>query len=190
MFDRDELAKDILLKLTERGSSPDIAALLAYKTADAMIGEKSRSKIGFVRFCIGPVTKQPKVESAKCRPSNPIARKGVSQMAFVLKDDEQVTATLEFFDKKGKKIASPKLDGVPAWASTDNTKVSVAPAADGLSALIVAVGSPEDTATITATADADLGEGVREVTTTGDVSIIGGDVATSNMNFGAPVPQP
>lgn len=110
-------------------------------------------------------------------------------MAFVLKDDEQVTAKLEFFDKKGKKIA-PKLDGIPAWTSTDPAKVSVTPAADGLSALIVAAGNPDDTATITATADGDLGEGVKEITTTGDVAIIGGDVATSNMAFGAPTPQP
>lgn len=111
-------------------------------------------------------------------------------MAFVLKDTDQVTATLQFFDAKQKLIKDPKLDGLPVWVSSDPTAVTVTPAADGLSALIVAVGDPDATATITCTADADLGEGVKPIECVGDVLVIGGDVSTSNMAFGAPTAQP
>lgn len=189
MHDRDQLAESIVLASIDKNGFASVSVNAVYKMVDAMIVESNKAKNVSMRFRIGPVEKQQKIVPAPCEHKHHHTHRGASIMAFVLKDDEQVTATLEFFDKKGKKI-TPKLDGVPAWDSSDPAAVSVTPAADGLSALIVASGSPEDTATITATADGDLGDGVKEITTTGDVSIIGGDVSTSNMAFGTPTAQP
>lgn len=150
-----------------------------------------RPQVSF-RFLLGVPTPQPATktpDSPRVKVDRPFHHRGVSPMAFVLKDTDQVEVKLEFFDKKGKLIKNPTLDGIPAWRSSDPAAVSVVPAADGLSAIVAAQGDPEDTATITCTADADLGEGVNEVTTTGDVMIIGGDIATSNMQFGTPSEQ-
>lgn len=54
------------------------------------------------------------------------------------------------------------VDGVPAWASSDETVLSVVAAADGMSAIVsaVAVG----TARVTVTADADLTTGIVTIT--------------------------
>lgn len=69
------------------------------------------------------------------------------------------------------------VDGVPVWASSDETVLTVEPAADGLSCVIKAQAPGSARATVTA--DADLGEGVRpligiheETVTPGEATII------------------
>jgi hypothetical protein len=54
------------------------------------------------------------------------------------------------------------VDGVPVWASSDETVIVAAAAADGMSAVITTVAP--GTARVTVTADADLGAGVTTLT--------------------------
>jgi len=91
---------------------------------------------------------------------------------------KQVTLRVVFKDKKGN---PSRVDGVPAW-STDNTDVlALEPAADGLSCVVKPVGPLTETATtITLSADADMGAGLRPISgtflieklTAGDAEII------------------
>jgi hypothetical protein len=54
------------------------------------------------------------------------------------------------------------VDGVPVWASSDETVIVAAAAVDGMSAVITTVAP--GTARVTVTADADLGAGVTTLT--------------------------
>lgn len=82
-------------------------------------------------------------------------------MADLLTSQEFPSVTLSITNSAGQPAS---VDGVPVWATSDATIVSVVAAADGMSAVVAAVaaGGP---ARVTVTADADLGAGV--VTLTG-----------------------
>lgn len=88
------------------------------------------------------------------------------------------------------KHGNPALvDGVPVWASSDETVLSVTPAPDGMSALkidTVATG----VARVTVTADADLGAGVKPITgVSPDVTVTEGDsFQASVFEFTFPTP--
>ena len=101
----------------------------------------------------------------------------------IFTNDQAVTATVKFTDKKGK---PDKVDGVPVWAS-DNADVAVVTAADdGMSASIVSgdlTGEEPWTANITCTADADLGEGVVQLIGTGSITYTGGQAVVSEITF-------
>lgn len=104
-----------------------------------------------------------------------------------LRDDQTVVARLTFMDKKGRPA---KVDGAPVW-SVDRADILVlTPAADGMSCTITTPDTlpadPTLTAVVTAEADADLGEGVRSLTITGDVEVVGGEAGTAVMSFDTP----
>lgn len=109
-------------------------------------------------------------------------------MADINTDQNFPTVTVTFTTASGAPAA---VDGVPVWASSDETILTATPAADGMSALVstVAVG----TARVSVTADADLGAGV--VTITGvseDVNVTPGPLSQASVmtfSFGAPVPK-
>lgn len=71
---------------------------------------------------------------------------------------QTIQAAVAFQDSRGRPAA---VDGVPVWASSDETVLSVVAAADGLSAVISTVAP--GTARITVDADADLGAGVADI---------------------------
>jgi hypothetical protein len=75
--------------------------------------------------------------------------------------NQHSNGTLQILDSQSPPQPAP-VQGVPAWATSDATVLTVAPAADGMSfvATTVAVG----TARLTVTADADLGTGVSTIT--------------------------
>lgn len=73
-------------------------------------------------------------------------------------------------------------NSIPTWESSDAAVATVEPASDGLTAYVV--GQAEGTATITAVADADLGEGVRNVTQTLEVEVIPSDTAVLDIGVG------
>jgi len=81
-----------------------------------------------------------------------------------------------------------RVDGVPTWASSDDTVLSVAASADGMSAVVDTVAP--GTARVTVTADADLGTGVVSVTgVTEDVIVaqgVGGVASLLTLNLGTP----
>ena len=81
------------------------------------------------------------------------------------------------------------VDGAVTWASSNEaiaTVVSIGPTA----AMIAATrGGSLGTAQITATADADLGSGTRELLTTFDVTVVAGEAVSGTISpTGAPTP--
>lgn len=101
-------------------------------------------------------------------------------MAFALPNNKKVTLTLEPRDSKG---ALAQIEGVPEWASSDANVAAINPAADGLTASAVA--GAAGTATITATADADLGAGVTSITGTLDIEVTAGQATGLTIVPGA-----
>lgn len=97
----------------------------------------------------------------------------------------QVDASIAYVDARGNPAV---VDGVPAWATDRPDLVALAPSADGMFCSLVplAVGSAQ----VTVTADADLGEGVRELVTLGTLEIIPAEAVAGVISFGEPSPQP
>lgn len=81
-------------------------------------------------------------------------------MASLLTSQEFPSVTLTITNAAGQPAP---VDGVPVWATSDATVISVVAAADGMSAVVAAV-APGGPARITVTADADLGAGVSTIT--------------------------
>lgn len=103
-----------------------------------------------------------------------------------LTDVQEARATIAPQDRAGN--AAP-VDGVPTWESSDTSVLTVNPDSDGLSADVVTVG-PLGKATVTVTADADLGEGKTSVTGTLDVEIIASEASSLNVSVGTPTDRP
>jgi hypothetical protein len=99
-----------------------------------------------------------------------------------LPDNKSVTATVSYTDVRGNPAV---VQGAPVWASDNAAVATVTAAADGMSAVIAAVG-PLGSAQISVTADADLGEGVTEVIGLGTVEVIASEAVAAVINFGEP----
>lgn len=105
--------------------------------------------------------------------------------AFILTDVQKVSLA----------VAAP-LDGAgnPAslesvtWASSNEAVLTVVASADGFSAVATAVG-PLGTAQITATADAEFGAGVTNLTAIGDVEVIASQAVSFGLSFGVAEPK-
>lgn len=111
-------------------------------------------------------------------------------MADVNTDQFYDAVTLSITNSHG---ASAPVDGVPVWASSDETVLTVVAAADGMSAVVNTV-APGGPARISVTADADTGAGVTTLTgVSEDVMVtLGPSNAASVMtlSLGAPVAKP
>lgn len=83
------------------------------------------------------------------------------------------------------------VDGVPVWASSDDTVLGVVAAADGMSAVVNSVAP--GTARITVSADADTGAGVVPITgVSEDVTVVVDPASMASvmtLNLGAPAPK-
>jgi hypothetical protein len=101
-----------------------------------------------------------------------------------LRDDQKVSLTIQPVDKKGKPAP---VDGVPEWASSDETVVTLEVAADGLSAVASAVAP--GSCRVVVTADADLGSGVTSITGSIDFNITGGQATAVTVVAGTPEDQ-
>jgi hypothetical protein len=101
-----------------------------------------------------------------------------------LRDDQKVLLTITPVDVKGKPAS---LDGVPVWAGSDDTVVTIVPASDGLSA--VASGVSPGSARVVVTADADLGSGVTPLTGSLDFTITGGQAVALTITAAPPANQ-
>jgi hypothetical protein len=84
------------------------------------------------------------------------------------------------------------VDGVPVWATSDATVISVTAAADGMSAVVASV-APGGPARVTVTADADLGTGVTTITGVSEDINVTQDPASMasvmTINLGPAVPK-
>lgn len=111
---------------------------------------------------------------------------GGLQVQKTITDHQLFNLTLAPKDAGGQPA---KVDGVPAWnQSGDPNVVALTPSADGLSCEVRALG-PTGIVTVTATADADLGEGVMTLEDTCDVQVIAGPASTLGLSAGETVEQ-
>jgi hypothetical protein len=98
-------------------------------------------------------------------------------MAYTLPADKQVTLQVEFLDAKGNHAT---IDGDPVWASSDDA-VATAAAAPGNPFLAQLLPVAPGNCQVTCEADADLGDGVREVLCTMDVTVVGGEAVIGTI---------
>lgn len=117
------------------------------------------------RWSVGPVTNK--------------ERK--SFMEIKLTDEQKVLVTLAAVTPKGKPV---KVDGVPTW-EVQSGDSQVQPTPDGLSATIVSADAPGITV-INVTADADLDEGVRNITEVLNVTVVDPQASSLGISVGAP----
>jgi hypothetical protein len=100
-------------------------------------------------------------------------------------NSQKATATITPVDAKGNPAA---VDGVPEWASSDETILTVTPAADGLSAVVAAVG-PLGSAKVSVSGDADLGPDKKPIFGTLDVSVTQGQAVGFKIVLGEATEQ-
>jgi hypothetical protein len=101
-----------------------------------------------------------------------------------LTDSQQCALTIQPVDKKGQPA---QVDVASAMWTSSNPDVA-AVNSNGLRATVVA-GMP-GMAQINVTVDADLGEGVRELSGTLDVTVVAGDAVSLGIQTEPPVEQP
>jgi hypothetical protein len=101
-----------------------------------------------------------------------------------IRDDQKQTLSIQPIDDKKKPAL---VDGVPTWASSDETVVTVAAAADGMSAEVVGVAP--GTARVVVTADADLGSGVTPLTGVQEYTVTAGAATTLSITAAPPASQ-
>jgi len=101
---------------------------------------------------------------------------------MILNTEQKVTLTLKPITAGGNPTV---VDGVPLWSVSDAGIVSLVVSPDGLTAEAIAVGP--GVATISATADADLTAGVREIVGTLDIQVVAAEAVTLTIESGVPV---
>lgn len=109
-------------------------------------------------------------------------------MADINTDQNFPAVTLAITNSAG---APAPVDGVPVWASSNATVLTVTPAADGMSAVVSTVAA--GVARISVTADADMGAGTTTITgVSEDVNVSTGPLSQAStiaFTFGTPVPK-
>ena len=110
-------------------------------------------------------------------------------MADITTDEFFPNATLAITTAAGQPAS---VDGVPVWASSNDTVLAVNVAADGMSASVVTVAP--GTARISVSADADLGAGTQTITgVSEDINVTLGASNTASvmtLTLGAAAPKP
>ncbi len=101
-------------------------------------------------------------------------------MELVITDSQQFLVEIQPVDKAGN---PGTLASVPVWSASDLTILTVAPAADGLSAVVSATGKL-GTAQVNVTADGDPTPGVNTITGTVDVQVVGGKAVSFQFKAG------
>lgn len=109
-------------------------------------------------------------------------------MAYKLPNDKMIAVKVAYIDGKGNPAT---VDGDVTWDTSDQ-EIATIDADDGDSTMATVkptgkVGQVQ----VTATADADLGEGTRELITTMDVEIVAGEAVAGTITpVGEPQPIP
>ena len=107
-------------------------------------------------------------------------------MSYTLPVDHLIVVQVGYVDAHGN---AAKVDGAVAWSSSNDeiARVRVDVADSTMCTVTAAAGT--GIAQITATADADLGEGVRELVTLLDIEVVAGEAVAGTINVVA-TPQP
>ena len=101
-------------------------------------------------------------------------------MELVITDTQQFEVQIQPMDKVGN---PGTLARGPVWSASDPTILSVVPAADGMSAVVSAVGKM-GVAQVNVTAAGDSTPGVNTITGTVDVQVVGGKAVSLHFAVG------
>jgi hypothetical protein len=107
-------------------------------------------------------------------------------VASTLHNDSQFTVTVAPKSLGGKPA---KIDGAPKWSVDREDLVSVTPAADGMSAVVAAVGGV-GTAEVMIVADANLGPDETDISVVLDIEVIDAQAAALSVSVGPETPIP
>ena len=109
-------------------------------------------------------------------------------MAYTLPSGKEIELQVSYVDQAGNPAA---VDGPVTWASSNTAILTiVAEPTDSTICMATTIG-PVGTAQVTATADADLGTGVKSLVTMLDVTVVAGEaVAGTIAPVGEPTPVP
>jgi hypothetical protein len=107
-----------------------------------------------------------------------ITVKGMAPIMYTLPDDKQVEVQVAYVDAKGHPAS---VDGEVDWTTSDQAICNIAVNPDDSTKVMLTPAANLGTAQITATADADLGEGVTEIITILDVQIVGGQAVSGTI---------
>lgn len=111
---------------------------------------------------------------------------------YTLPADKTVQLQIAYVDANNNPAS---IDGVITWESSnpeiaDVTSLPVQQGAEG-SVVQLTPGAQVGNCQVTATADADLGEGVRHLVTMLDVTVVGGEAVAGTISpVGEPTPKP
>lgn len=109
-----------------------------------------------------------------------------NKIMLSLKNTQKVTGTLAPLDAKGND--APIETGSVVVSSSDEAVATIEKDPENEKSLTVK-GVNNGTCTLTISADADLGEGVKTITTEVNVEIISGQASNFGITFGEPVEQ-
>ena len=113
--------------------------------------------------------------------------RGRCEMAYVLPNDHAVQLKVSYYDAKGNPA---KVDGDVAWSSSNEDIARVTIGDDTTTCMVYPVDQLGQVQ-ISATADADLGEGVTEIITTGNIEVVAGQAVSGTIEpVGDPIPIP
>lgn len=132
-------------------------------------GQRKRSCGAWLQFNVG-------------RPQN--KERHNMPVAISITNEQKITVTLTPKTDTGKPA---KLDGVPTWEVVSGNSTVVA-AADGLSASLVSSDDPGDTQVLVK-ADADLGEGIVEISDIIQLTVVGATATNLGLSAGTPEPK-
>lgn len=105
-------------------------------------------------------------------------------MAYTLPNDKVIGIKVSYVDSKGNPAS---IDGDVTWDTSDPATATIeTDVGDSAQAKVVPSGAIGQVQ-VTATVDADLGEGVRELITTMDVEIVAGEAVAGTIS---PVGEP
>jgi hypothetical protein len=93
-------------------------------------------------------------------------------MAYTLADGNQVNVKISYVDAQGNDAT---VDGDVTWSSSDDAVATVTVDDNDSTVAVVAASGTIGQAQIVAKADADLGDGTRELITTMDVEVVAGE---------------
>jgi hypothetical protein len=99
-------------------------------------------------------------------------------MAYTLPVAKQVRVQVSYVDAGGNPAT---IDGEVSWASSDETIAVVIVDTSNTASAVVRSGTKLGQVQITATADADLGEGTRAIITPMDVSVVAGEAVAGTI---------
>lgn len=107
-------------------------------------------------------------------------------MALTLTATQEAVVEVTYADRLGNPA---NVDGAPAWTVSNSSIVEVVATEDPNIFVIRATGTL-GTSQVTVTADADLGDGVREILATEDITVVAAEAVNATIVFGAPREQP